>query len=144
MGKLNLSKAPHKTGSIYPGPFNSMMAGRSSLRLGDLGGLTQFGANMVILEPGAKSSLRHWHEQEDEFVMITQGTCTLIVGFVVDLDLHNCIESSSTSESQAISNSCFEAPPVSSETARNVLTLHSIQSAASASLYGQKTFRMLS
>ncbi len=78
MGKLNLSEAPHKTGSIYPEPFNSMMAGRSSLRLGDLGGLTQFGANMVILEPGAKSSLRHWHEREDEFVLITQGTCTLI------------------------------------------------------------------
>ncbi len=28
--------------------------------------------------PGAKSSLRHWHQNEDEFVMVTQGTCTLI------------------------------------------------------------------
>ncbi len=78
MSKLNLSDAPVKTGSIYPEPFNSQMKGRSSLRLGDLGGLTQFGANMVILDPGAKSSLRHWHEQEDEFIMVTQGTCTLI------------------------------------------------------------------
>jgi len=78
MTKLDPTKAPIKTGSIYPEPFNTMMEGRSSLRLGDLGGLTQFGANLVILEPGAKSSLRHWHEQEDEFIMITQGTCTLI------------------------------------------------------------------
>jgi len=78
MAKLDLSKARLKTGSIYPEPFNGMMAGRSSLRLGDLGGLTQFGANMVILAPGAKSSLRHWHEREDEFIMITIGTCTLI------------------------------------------------------------------
>ena len=78
MGKLNIKDAPLKTGSIYPDPFNAMMDGRSSLRLGDLGGLTQFGANLVILEPGAKSSLRHWHEQEDEFVMVTQGVCTLI------------------------------------------------------------------
>jgi len=78
MAKLDLSKARLKTGSIYPEPFNGMMAGRSSLRLGDLGGLTQFGANMVILAPGAKSSLRHWHEREDEFIMITMGTCTLI------------------------------------------------------------------
>ncbi len=78
MGKLDLGQAPLKTGSIYPEPFNGQMDGRSSLRLGDLGGLTQFGANLVILEPGAKSSLRHWHENEDEFVMITQGSCTLI------------------------------------------------------------------
>ena len=31
--------------------------------------LTQFGANLVILQPGALSSLRHWHLNEDEFVM---------------------------------------------------------------------------
>ena len=44
-----------------PSPMPRMMAGRSSLRLGDAGGLTQFGANLVTLEPGARSSLRHWH-----------------------------------------------------------------------------------
>lgn len=48
------------------------------MRLGDAGGLTQFGANLVTLEPGALSSLRHWHLNEDEFVMVTQGTCTLV------------------------------------------------------------------
>lgn len=78
MSKIDLGKTPVKTGSIYPEPFASEMAGRSSLRLGDAGGLTQFGANLVILQPGAKSSLRHWHEEQDEFVMVTQGTCTLI------------------------------------------------------------------
>jgi uncharacterized cupin superfamily protein len=36
--------------------------GRSSLRLGEAGGLTQFGVNLVILQPGALSSLRHWHQ----------------------------------------------------------------------------------
>lgn len=78
MGKLDLDKAPVKTGSVYPEAYAAEMAGRSSLRLGDLGGLTQFGANLVILAAGAKSSLRHWHVNEDEFVMITQGSCTLI------------------------------------------------------------------
>lgn len=78
MGKLDLDKVPVKSGSIYPDPYAAEMAGRSSLRLGDLGGLTQFGANMVILAAGAKSSLRHWHLNEDEFVMITQGTCILV------------------------------------------------------------------
>jgi uncharacterized cupin superfamily protein len=55
-----------------------MMKGRSSLRLGDAGGLTQFGVNLVTLEPGALSSLRHWHLNEDEFVMVTEGECTLV------------------------------------------------------------------
>lgn len=78
MPKLDLSKAPVKTGSIYPEPWASEMKGRSSLRLGDAGGLTQFGANLVILAPGAQSSLRHWHENEDEFVMVISGECVLI------------------------------------------------------------------
>lgn len=76
--KLDLSKVPVKTGSIYPAPYAEMMAGRSSLRLGDAGGLTQFGINLVTLAPGALSSLRHWHLAEDEFVMVTQGSCIMV------------------------------------------------------------------
>lgn len=78
MPKLDLSKVPVKTGSIYPEPYASMVKGRSSLRLGDAGGLTQFGVNLVILQPGALSSLRHWHLNEDEFVMVTEGECVLV------------------------------------------------------------------
>ena len=78
MPVIDKSKCPVKTGSIYPEPYASQMAGRSSLRLGDAGGLTQFGANEVILQPGAMSSLRHWHEREDEFVVILSGECTLV------------------------------------------------------------------
>lgn len=78
MPVIDQTKCPVKTGSIYPSPYAELMAGRSSLRLGDAGGLTQFGANLVTLEPGALSSLRHWHEAEDEFVMVTEGECTLV------------------------------------------------------------------
>ena len=78
MPKLDLSAVPEKTGSIYPAPYAAMMAGRSSLRLGQAGGLTQFGVNLVSLAPGAMSSLRHWHVNEDEFIMVTQGTCILV------------------------------------------------------------------
>ncbi|MFZ1661611.1 MAG: cupin domain-containing protein [Paracoccaceae bacterium] len=78
MGLIDQSKCPVKTGSIYPEPYASMVKGRSSLRLGDAGGLTQFGANMVMLEPGAMSSLRHWHLNEDEFVMVTEGECVMV------------------------------------------------------------------
>ena len=78
MPKLDLSTVPVKSGSIYPAPYDREVVGRSSLRLGEAGGLTQFGANIVILAPGAKSSMRHWHLNEDEFVMVLSGACTLM------------------------------------------------------------------
>ncbi len=78
MGVIDQSKLPVRTGTIYPEPYASQMAGRSSLRLGDAAGLTQFGANLVILQPGARSSLRHWHRNEDEFVMVTEGELILV------------------------------------------------------------------
>lgn len=78
MPKLDLAKIPVKTGSIYPAPYAAMMQGRSSLRLGDAGGLTQFGVNLVTLEPGALSSLRHWHRHEDEFVMVSEGELIMV------------------------------------------------------------------
>ena len=78
MPKLDLSTVPVKTGSIYPEPYAAMMRGRSSLRLGEAGGLDQFGVNLVTLEPGALSTLRHWHLNEDEFVMVTEGRCVLV------------------------------------------------------------------
>jgi uncharacterized cupin superfamily protein len=79
MPKIDLTKVPVKTGTIYPPPYDAEVAGRSSLRLGEAGGLTQFGVNLVILQPGAKSSMRHWHLNEDEFVMVTEGTCTMLM-----------------------------------------------------------------
>lgn len=78
MPRIDPAHVPVKTGSIYPEPYAAMMAGRSSLRLGEAGGLTQFGANLVTLEPGALSSLRHWHEAEDEFVMVIEGELILV------------------------------------------------------------------
>ncbi|NBE06696.1 cupin domain-containing protein [Paragemmobacter ruber] len=78
MPKLDLAAVTVKTGSIYPAPFAAMMAGRSSLRLAQAGGITQFGANLVTLNPGALSSLRHWHAAEDEVVVVLSGACTLV------------------------------------------------------------------
>jgi uncharacterized cupin superfamily protein len=78
MPKLDLANIPVRSGTIYPAPYAEQMTGRHALRLGDAGGLTQFGANIIILAPGARSSLRHWHLNEDEFVMVTQGECTLV------------------------------------------------------------------
>ena len=52
--------------------------GWTEARLAKTTGLTQFGVNHVMLPPGAKSALRHWHEAEDEFVYILKGELTLI------------------------------------------------------------------
>ena len=78
MSVIDQSKLTPRTGSMYPPPYAAMMAGRSSLRLGEAGRVAQFGANLVTLQPGALSSLRHWHQYEDEFVMVTEGECVLV------------------------------------------------------------------
>ena len=78
MPKLDIEAAPLKTGTIYPEPYAREVAGRSSRRLGELAGLTQFGVNIVTLEPGANASLRHWHLNEDEFAMVLTGDLVLV------------------------------------------------------------------
>ncbi len=78
MAKIDLAQVPVRTGSSYPASYAAEMDGRSSLRLGDAGGLTQFGVNIIILQPGGKSSMRHWHLHEEEFVMVIKGDCTLV------------------------------------------------------------------
>jgi uncharacterized cupin superfamily protein len=65
-------------GTIYPSPFKEKVAGRAKRRLGDAAGLTQFGVNLVSLPPGVYSSMRHWHETEDEFVYVLSGEVVLI------------------------------------------------------------------
>lgn len=52
--------------------------GKHEQRLARLLGITQFGVNHLTLEPGAYSALRHWHEQEDEFVFVLEGELVLI------------------------------------------------------------------
>ena len=48
------------------------------LRYSDAGGLTQFGAHVETLHPGSRSSERHWHEEEDEFLYVISGEATVI------------------------------------------------------------------
>ncbi len=78
MPKVDLSKIPVKTGSSYPGHRAALVGDRSQQAVGKAGGITQFGANLVRLPPGALSSLRHWHEQQDEMLIVTEGEATLI------------------------------------------------------------------
>ena len=45
--------------------------------LSDAGGLTQYGAYLQSLQPGARSSNKHWHEKEDEFLYVLSGEVTV-------------------------------------------------------------------
>jgi len=48
--------------------------------LSEAGGLTQFGAFIEVLQPGSRSSIKHWHSAEDELVYVLAGEITVIEG----------------------------------------------------------------
>ncbi|NER84355.1 MAG: cupin domain-containing protein [Leptolyngbya sp. SIO1D8] len=75
---VDLNQVPQKTGTGYPQPFRDRIKGRIKQKVGDAIGLKNFGVNWVVLEPGGASALRHWHEQQDEFVYVVAGEVTLI------------------------------------------------------------------
>ena len=78
MPKIDATKITEVNGSFYPSALGEACRGRHWKRLGDAAGLTQFGANLVRVEPGAWSSLRHWHEEEDEFLIMVSGELVLV------------------------------------------------------------------
>jgi uncharacterized cupin superfamily protein len=69
---------PSVSRTDYPEPFRKMVAGRSRRRLGDAFGLKNFGVNFTRLEPGAMSSMRHWHRKQDELVYMLEGEAVLV------------------------------------------------------------------
>jgi len=78
MPKIDMKSVFERRGSAYPAPFDQIAKDRVRKRLGDAGGITQFGVNLLELPPGAGSSQRHWHSGEDEFVYAISGEITLI------------------------------------------------------------------
>lgn len=78
MPKIEISRIPIRKGSGYPAPFQAACADRTRRRLGDAGGLSDFGVNLMTLPPGGWSSQRHWHSHEDEFVYVLEGELTLV------------------------------------------------------------------
>lgn len=78
MPKIDIASVPERKGSSYPLPYRLKAQGRVKQALGDAGGLSDFGVNLVRLPPGDWSSQRHWHSDEDEFVYVIAGTLTLV------------------------------------------------------------------
>ena len=78
MPKIDLAAMEQTNRTGYPAPFAVAVAERWVRRLGPAAGLADFGVSHVVLKPGAASSQRHWHEDEDEFVVMLSGEATLI------------------------------------------------------------------
>lgn len=78
MPKLDLAAIPQRGDTGYPDPYAADVAGRRYRRLAPVAGLTKMGASHVVLKPGAYSSQRHWHREEDELVVMLEGEAVLI------------------------------------------------------------------
>ena len=78
MPKLDLAAIPQVNTTGYPAPYDKDVAGRFVRRLRSAAGLTHLGAAHVVLKPGAWSSQRHWHAEEDELVVILSGEAVLV------------------------------------------------------------------
>lgn len=78
MPKIDIDTIMPSNATGYPAPFDEPVAGRFWRRLAPTAGLTLMGASHVILKPGAWSSQRHWHEGEDELVIMLSGEAVLI------------------------------------------------------------------
>ncbi len=78
MPKVDIAQVPALKGSGYPQKFAAPCSDRTRKRLGNAGGLQDFGVNLMTLPPGGWSSQRHWHSHEDEFVYVLQGELVLI------------------------------------------------------------------
>ena len=78
MPKLDLDTIPQSNATGYPPEYAKAVEGRWYRFLGPASGLSDFGVSHVTLKPGAWSSQRHWHEGEDEFVVILSGEAVLV------------------------------------------------------------------
>jgi uncharacterized cupin superfamily protein len=78
MPKIHLDQLEQSNRTGYPPPFNQEVAGRWQRGIGQAAGLTDLGARHVVLEPGAWSSQRHWHDGEDELLVMLSGHAVLI------------------------------------------------------------------
>jgi uncharacterized cupin superfamily protein len=78
MPKLDLDAIESTNRTGYPPPYDAPMAKRHYRRVGAAAGIDDFGVSHVVLEPGGISSQRHWHEGEDEVVVLLAGEAVLI------------------------------------------------------------------
>ncbi|MEH3036737.1 MAG: cupin domain-containing protein [Sphingomonas adhaesiva] len=78
MPRIDVERVERAVGSDYPAPFVEAASNRVVRDLSAAGGLTDFVATHVVVPPGGWSSQRHWHEGEDEIVLVVAGEAVLV------------------------------------------------------------------
>lgn len=78
MPKLDLEAIEQTNRTSYPPPYAADMDKRFYRKIAPTAGIIDFGVSHVVLKPGGISSQRHWHEGEDEFVVILGGEAWLV------------------------------------------------------------------
>ena len=78
MPKVDLDGIEKTNRTGYPPPYDREVAGRWQKPIGDTVGFAELGARHVTLERGAWSSQRHWHDGEDELLVMLSGKAVLI------------------------------------------------------------------
>ena len=78
MPKIDLEAIEPTNRTSYPPPFDREVQGRWQRPLAPATGITEFGVRHVTLAPGAWSSQRHWHDNEDEFLVMLSGEAVLV------------------------------------------------------------------
>ncbi|NWK97076.1 transcriptional regulator [Sphingobium lactosutens] len=78
MPRIDLERIEQTNRTGYPAEHAAMVAERWYRRLGPATGLSDFGVSHVVLKPGGASSHRHWHEDEDEFLVMLAGQAVLV------------------------------------------------------------------
>jgi uncharacterized cupin superfamily protein len=78
MPKVDLDSMEQTNKTGYPPPFDEPVAGRWQRKIGEAAGFRELGARHVVLQPGAWSSQRHWHEGEDELLVMLSGRAVLV------------------------------------------------------------------
>ncbi|WP_017671743.1 cupin domain-containing protein [Blastomonas sp. AAP53] len=78
MPKVDLQAVPQTNATGYPEHLADVVENRWYRRLAPATGLTDFAASHVVLKPGAWSAHRHWHEREDELLVIVSGSAVLV------------------------------------------------------------------
>lgn len=109
MPKIEAPAWTEKIGAPNP-LFGQSTGPYAEITLGDALGLQQFGVRLERLYPGSRSSYRHWHEAEDEFVYVLSGELILVedkestlragdaAGWPAGLPVAHCLENRSSGE----------------------------------------------
>ncbi|HMJ94090.1 MAG TPA: cupin domain-containing protein [Allosphingosinicella sp.] len=78
MPRIDLNAIEQSNLTGYPEPYASEMRKRLYRKLAGPAGIEDFGISHVVLKPGGISSQRHWHEREDEFLVMLEGEAVLV------------------------------------------------------------------